>query len=71
MVEPIGDIELCHVHRPLIGVGMLQQPKDAGERASELHNFGWQLDHSVVIDAKPGVIHNDVGSAFLSLILDR
>ena len=50
---------------------MSQLPKDVGERTTELHNFGWQLDHSVVVDTKPSVIHDDAGSAFLSLILDR
>ena len=47
---------------------MEQQPEDAGESSTKLHNFGWQLNYSVVIHAKPCVIHNDMQSAFLSLI---
>ena len=70
-VEPIGYVELCHVHRPLVGVGMSQEPKDAGESATKLHDLGWQLDHSVIVHAKPGMIHNHTWSTFFPFVLHR
>jgi hypothetical protein len=50
---------------------MPEQPQDAGERASELHDLGGKFRHGVFVDPRPSVVNKHSGPVLLTFVLDR
>jgi hypothetical protein len=48
---------------------MTQEPEQSGQRATKLHHFLGQFEHSVLVDAEPGVVDEHPGSS-VELLLD-
>ena len=59
MVEAICDVILGQVDGAGTWVGMVEQPEDARQGSPELHHFAGKVWDGVVINTKPGVVHND------------
>ena len=58
-VEAIGHIKFGQEQGALSGVSMVDQPKEPGQGTPKLHHFTQEVGDSMVIHAKPGVIHQD------------